>query len=128
MKRRRRTRGQALVEFALILPLFILLTAGLLDGARAVYAYNTISNAARQGARTAIVDQNQGNVTAAAIQAGVGLGLDGSNVTLSPCGTYACEYGVTVTYQFAPVTPGLNVIFRPSMSSTVAMPVEFVNP
>nr|MDA8218682.1 pilus assembly protein [Dehalococcoidales bacterium] len=48
-------RGQALVEFALILPLIVLLTAGLIDGARAILLYNTVSNAAREGARFGIV-------------------------------------------------------------------------
>ncbi|MDA8216142.1 MAG: pilus assembly protein, partial [Dehalococcoidales bacterium] len=47
--------GQALVEFALILPLIVLLTAGLIDGARAILLYNTVSNAAREGARFGIV-------------------------------------------------------------------------
>src|ERR671912_110155 len=46
----RRDRGQALVEFALVLPLFLL--------GRAVFAYNTLTNAAREGARLAIVNQD----------------------------------------------------------------------
>jgi len=43
--------GIALVEFALILPILILLLMGILDTARAVNAYVTISNASREGAR-----------------------------------------------------------------------------
>ena len=53
-----RDRGQALVEFALALPILILLLVGIFDLGRAVYAFNTINNAAREGARLAIVDQN----------------------------------------------------------------------
>lgn len=56
--RRRRTRGQALVEFALVLPLFILILVGIFDLGRAVYAFNTVNNAAREAVRLAIVDQN----------------------------------------------------------------------
>ncbi len=52
-------RGQALVEFALVFPVFILLLLGILDLGRAVYAYNTIGDAAREGARVAIVNQIQ---------------------------------------------------------------------
>ena len=57
--RRRSERGQGLVEFALVFPVFILLLFGILDLGRAVYAYNTIGDAAREGARVAIVNQIQ---------------------------------------------------------------------
>ena len=52
---RRREAGQSLVEFALIAPLLMLLVLATIDGARAVFAYNTIANAAREGARYGIV-------------------------------------------------------------------------
>jgi len=48
---RSKGRGQSLVELALILPVFILVLVGILDFGRAFYAYNAISNAAREGAR-----------------------------------------------------------------------------
>lgn len=51
-------RGQALVEFALILPILILLLVGIFDFGRAIYAFNTVNNAAREAVRLAIVDQN----------------------------------------------------------------------
>ena len=43
--------GQSLVEFALILPLFVLLVVGVFDLGRAFFAYIAISNAAREGVR-----------------------------------------------------------------------------
>ncbi len=49
--------GQSLVEFALVFPLFVLLAFGVIDAGRAVVTYNTVANAARDGARVAIVDQ-----------------------------------------------------------------------
>jgi Flp pilus assembly protein TadG len=52
-----RTRGQGLVEFALVFPLVMLLILGGIDVARGVYAYNTLANAARHGARVAAVNQ-----------------------------------------------------------------------
>jgi TadE-like protein len=55
--RRPRTRGQALVEFALILPIFLMLLFGLFDMGRAVYAWSTINNAAREAGRQLIIDQ-----------------------------------------------------------------------
>lgn len=56
-RQRERRKGQALVEFALVIPLFLLLLVGLFDLGRAVFAYNTLTNAAREGARIAIVNQ-----------------------------------------------------------------------
>jgi Flp pilus assembly protein TadG len=44
-------RGQSLVEFALILPVLVLLSMALLDFGRVVFAQNTITSDAREGAR-----------------------------------------------------------------------------
>jgi len=52
-----RDGGQGLVEFALVIPVIMLLIFGAVDLGRAVYAYNTIANAARDGARVAAVNQ-----------------------------------------------------------------------
>jgi Flp pilus assembly protein TadG len=54
-------RGQTLVEFALVFPVIVLLLFGIFDFGRAIYAYNTIANAARQGARVAAVNQIEVN-------------------------------------------------------------------
>jgi TadE-like protein len=56
MLTRRGTRGQSLVEFALILPLFMLLFFGIVDGARLVYTNNQLGQAAREGVRAAVVE------------------------------------------------------------------------
>jgi len=50
----RRHRGQSMVEFAVLSPVFFLLLLGTIDLGRAVYIYNTISDAAREGTRAAI--------------------------------------------------------------------------
>jgi TadE-like protein len=54
---RRRGQGQALVEFAFVFPVIVLLAFGFVDVGRAVFSYNTLTNAARQAARTAAVNQ-----------------------------------------------------------------------
>jgi Flp pilus assembly protein TadG len=54
--KRRRTRGQSLVEFALVLPVFLLLIFGIIDLGRFVYMNSTISQAAREAARVASVE------------------------------------------------------------------------
>jgi len=49
-----RHSGQSMVEFAILAPIFFLLLLGTIDLGRAIYIYNTISDAAREGARAAI--------------------------------------------------------------------------
>jgi hypothetical protein len=49
-------RGQGLVEFALILPVFLLALFGIFDVGRAVYVNSTLSQAAREGARLAAAE------------------------------------------------------------------------
>ena len=71
LPRRRRgatrvARGQALVEFALVIPIFLFLLVALFDLGRAVFSYNTLTNAAREGARMAIVNQDKPTIIARA--------------------------------------------------------------
>ena len=56
MRARRGRRGQALVEFALTAPVFLLLLMGVVDLGRVIYYYSTIDQAAAEGARVAIRD------------------------------------------------------------------------
>ncbi|MEX0626959.1 MAG: TadE/TadG family type IV pilus assembly protein [Chloroflexota bacterium] len=55
MTRRSKPRGQAMVEFALIFPVFILLLVGIFDLGRVIWVNDTIATAAREAARYAIV-------------------------------------------------------------------------
>ena len=48
-----------MVEFALVLPVFLLIVMGLFDIGRAVFVYNGLTNAVREGARLAIVNQDK---------------------------------------------------------------------
>jgi len=66
--RSERSRGQALVEFSLVIPIFLLVLMGLFDLGRAVFSYNTLTNAAREGARMAIVNQDKPSIIAHAKQ------------------------------------------------------------
>lgn len=50
-----RSRGQALVEFALVAPIFFLLLFGIIEAGRFILYYQTLNNATREGARYAIV-------------------------------------------------------------------------
>lgn len=50
MSRRRIPRGQSIVEFALLLPVFLVILGGALDLGRLFHAYVAIENAAKEGA------------------------------------------------------------------------------
>jgi hypothetical protein len=50
-----RTTGQALLEFALVVPLFLALLMGVVELGRVVWASDTLASAARDAARFAIV-------------------------------------------------------------------------
>ena len=64
LTRRPKSRGQSLVEFALILPIFLLIIFGLIDMGRFVYLNSTLSQAAREATRVAAVEASWINVTA----------------------------------------------------------------
>jgi Flp pilus assembly protein TadG len=144
----RRPSGQTLVEFALAIPLILLLFLGVFDFGRAIFAYNTVSNASRDGARVAIVDQRStsgvSNAAQEAANQAVGLGLDPSDTNeiqvqylapslSSPCdpswGEWAgCIAEVRVQYVFNAATPVIGNIIGPiTVGSTTQLPVEFTN-
>jgi len=85
---RRQTRrcdlGQDLVEFALVLPLILMLTIGIMDVARVVMIYTSLSNAAREGARYGIVADhpNNAHIKARVVAAAPGTGITTDDVTV----------------------------------------------
>lgn len=54
-RRPRKPKGQALVEFALVAPVFFLLLFAIIEGGRFIFFYQALNNATREGARYAIV-------------------------------------------------------------------------
>lgn len=87
---RRRSRGQALVEFALVVPFFFLLLFGIIEAGRFIFYYETLSNSTREGARYAIVN--------------------GAN-------TIGCPSGPPAPGTSACDTPGANVVARVRQSA-----------
>ncbi len=53
-RRRDRGRGQALTEFALVIPIFMLILGGIIDAGFMLYSRMSVINAAREGARAAV--------------------------------------------------------------------------
>lgn len=138
----RRERGQALVEFALALPILILVLVGIFDGGRLVFAYHTVNNAAREAGREATVNQTEADIRARALQHAVALDLVPADVTVSYLdgdGSGACPGGlgspqmfgclavVTVSYEFNAATPVISAFVNPiTVTGEVRFPVEFV--
>jgi len=52
---RRRSRGQGIAEFALVIPIFLVMLFGIIDLGRVIWANDALANAAREGARYASV-------------------------------------------------------------------------
>ena len=94
---KRRESGQSLVEFALILPIFVLMLVGLFDLGHAVYATSTTQNAAREAARLAGVDQFAAHICDEAASSAVGLGVDQAN----PCTSTTDDVDISVDYRDA---------------------------
>lgn len=139
----RNSRGQALAEFALALPILVLVIVAVFDVGRLVFTYNAITNAAREGARLAIVNQDVAAVQARTVGQGAGVIAAPSDVQVTftssatgdPCdgvGTnpilaIGCSADVRVTSAWQPITPFVGNILGPlNVTADAALPVEFV--
>jgi Flp pilus assembly protein TadG len=56
MKRYRNQRGAALVEAAITLPIILLISVGIFEFGRAYQTWQVLTNAAREGARMAVIN------------------------------------------------------------------------
>lgn len=102
----KRTKGQSIVEFALILPILLIILVMLVDMARLVSARVALSNAAREGARHAALFPNDLNTIRSRVlleynnsgRAVTGVELTADQITVSfPHGTDEPGHPVQVT-------------------------------
>lgn len=128
--------GQALVELALALPLLLLILVGIFEFARAYSIKQSIVNAAREGARTAVV---QTTANEAAITSVINTYLSSNNIaadsvtievkapdgTAKTLGTAASGDAVSVTvsdrYDFILLGPIVGLVTGGSSGSGVDM-------
>lgn len=105
MKRHRRLRneGQELVEYALLLPLLLLVTLGILEFGIIIYQYNAVGNAAREGARVGIIRANNDGAVEAAARA-MTTALNPADLTVSIDRSQAGLIEVEVTYVAQPIS------------------------
>ena len=102
---RQRTRGQAMVEFALVFPVFILLVFGMIDFGFGLYSRMTVITAAREGARVAVVQPPE-----ARVQPGYGALISGAVTSAS--------HGLVVTTTATCVRTGGSCNFTAAANST----------
>ena len=130
-KRRNTDRGQAVVEFAVILPVLLLILFAILQFGVVFNNYIQVTAAAREGARKASVSRSLGTASAesAATTAAKNAapGLNQSNITVSfpnsPSFAQGSDVSVQVTYPYSISIIGL-VVASGNLSSTTTMRVE----
>lgn len=115
-------KGQSIVEFALVLPLFILLVFGIIEFGRMWETVNVLTSAAREGARAAAVSAPDMTSAINAAQNVLNAG-NVSNATINATGPNgASEVTVTVTLSYIPLTgaivPGIGPFYL-SRSTTM---------
>jgi Flp pilus assembly protein TadG len=115
-------RGAACVEFALVSPLLIMLTMGMMEIGRVVMVKQLMINATREGARLAVLPGS----TAAEVQAEVVEALSpsvtGVTVVLTPASITAAPAGTPITVSVS--IPAVNVSWIPHPLFTVDSTVE----
>ncbi len=145
--------GQAMVETALIISFLVLLVFGMTEFGRAMYTKNTLTNAARAGARVAVVtpassyptlsatpvdcSSTQSNVIYAAVCTGIigGSGIQNKTVKVTisiqdPSGgtpsTPATGYsiGVSVQADFTPVLALMQTMISSTLTGQATMRYE----
>jgi len=105
--RKARDRGATAVEFALVLPLLLLLVCGIIDFGRALNAQITLTQAAREGARLEALGYSNAAIQTRTAAAAPSLG--GVNVTIAqtctPGAGPTADAQVNVSYSFSFITP-----------------------
>lgn len=125
-------KGQSMVEFALVVPLLLLLVLGIAEFGRAWMTRNILVGAAREAARIAAVPDNVGGwngpaATARGNQILASAGIS-STVSVTDAASPFGDVTATVNYNFPVVVvgfiPGLNSSTIP-LSSTTTMRREY---
>jgi Flp pilus assembly protein TadG len=108
-------RGGAAVEFALVLPLFMMLVMGALDYGYFFFSDQVVTNAAREGAREGTLTDTAGNTPSGAEQSAATTAattkarayMDGNGVACGPPGGSSC---INATYTTVPGNPSISVV------------------
>jgi Flp pilus assembly protein TadG len=135
-------RGQSLVEFAMVVPLFFLLIFGMIDIGRAFFVQVTLQNAMRQAGRFAVtgnhLTQGGTNLTRVAsiiqIAQQAAVGTDISSIQISSAQGGAGSAGgpsdtvtISLTSNLQLITPMIGQFFGPNGIYTFTVSTTFRN-
>lgn len=133
-KKQRREDGQAMVEFALILPIFLLILCGIIDFGWLFYNQLSLNNACREGARYAVVNTAEDANTQAIINhientTTTVFANDGIDIEVfysSPADPTSGDITVKLEADISFFTPVLSTVLgkEKTITSTVIMKVE----
>jgi len=104
-------RGQGMVEFVLVLPIFLLLLFAIIDFGMGFHAWLTVTNSAREGARLGAVRGTQAQIVTRVQDTSDS--LDQSNMTITVTnaqGTPGSSVIVDVDYDYTLITPLDNIL------------------
>lgn len=106
---RRNRRGAAVVEFAVVSPVFFLLVFGMIEYGRMVMVQQLLTNAAREGARVGVLDNSTASdVTTAVNNYLTAANINNATITCNPSTPSSATYGqpvtVTVSVPFSQVS------------------------
>ncbi len=116
LKRRSRTgsqgeKGQSLVEFALVLPIFLLLVFAIIDFGVGFHAWLTVTNSAREGARLGAVRGSASDIEQRVRDTADSLDQANLAVTVTNAqGSSGQSVVVDVDYDYTLITPLDNIL------------------
>lgn len=120
-KGRRSEAGIALIEAAFILPILLVLAMGMLDFGRAFHFKHLLDEAAREGARVAVVTSPDQDLVDNRVNQVLGAGgITPTSIVVTGPDT-ARMVTVTVNANFAFITPGVYQLFHASYGNTLSM-------
>lgn len=128
---RRRRRGVAATELAVCLPIIVLLVLGTIEACSMIFLKQSLSVAAYEGARTAIIPgMKEADVKAACNQILVDRNVSGATVTVTPTNIDALNPGdfvdVTVSAPCNANSVVRNKFYKGrTLSATASMMIEF---
>ncbi|NUQ38792.1 MAG: pilus assembly protein [Caldilineales bacterium] len=103
-------RATSMVEFALVLPMLILLLSSVLDLSRAMYTHTALQAAAQEGARYGIIAPNDANGIQSTAQQAL-IGLDPARTSFAVTRPSSDQVAVEIRYDFPLATPLIALLF-----------------
>ncbi len=130
---RKKRRGAAAVEFAVVAPIFLLLVFGMIEYGRMVMVQQVITNASREGARVGVLDGSTNMDVTGIVNQYLNSGsISGANITVTPTNPEDAMFGdpvtVTVDIPFSQVSwlPSPMYLGGTTLSATTVMRRESV--